>query len=70
MFFVSLSCVFAQHVQIQRWKVFFNYLKIVKIDWRSRVNKRNIVSHLCIKIEGPDIQEFAEKMYANTVTLC
>ena len=48
---------------------FFNYLKIVKTDWRSRLNERNIESLLHIKVEGPDLKEFAEKMCANTVTL-
>ena len=48
---------------------FFNYLKIVKADWRSRLNKRNIESLLRIKVEGPDLKEFAKKMCANAVTL-
>ena len=33
---------------------FFNYLKIVKTDWRSRLNDRNIESLLCIKVEVPE----------------
>ena len=48
---------------------FFNYLKIVKTDWRSGVNERNIESLLHIKVEGSDLKEFAEKICANPVTL-
>ena len=33
------------------------------------MNERNIESLLCIKIEGPDLKEFAEEMCANAVTL-
>ena len=50
-------------------KRFFNYLKIVKTDWRSRLDEGNIESLLRIKVEGPDLTEFAEKMCANAVTL-
>ena len=48
---------------------FFNYLKIVKTDWWTKLNERNIESVLRIKVEGPDLKEFVEKMCANTVTL-
>ena len=48
---------------------FFNYLKIVKTHWRSRLNERNIEFLLRIKVEGPDLKEFAKKMCANAVTL-
>ena len=48
---------------------FFNYLKIAKTDWRSRLNERNIESLLRIKAEGPGLKEFAEKMCANAVRL-
>ena len=65
--FVEL-CLCAPHsnAMVER---FFNYLKIVKTDWRSRLNERNIESLLRIKVEGPDLKEFAEKMFANAVTL-
>ena len=42
-------------------KRFFNYLKIVKTDWRSRLNERNIESLLRIKVEGPDLKEMQRK---------
>ena len=45
----------------------FNYLENVKIDWRNSLNERNMESLLCIKVEGPDIQEPAEKIYSSTV---
>ena len=48
---------------------FFNYLKIAKTDWKSRLNERNIESLLRIKAEGPGLKEFAEKMCANAVRL-
>ena len=46
---------------------FFNYLKTVKTDWRSRLNERNIESLLRIEVEGPDLKEFSEKICAKTV---
>ena len=48
---------------------FFNYFKIVKTEWRCRLNERNIEFLLHIKVEGPDLKEFAEKMYANAEIL-
>lgn len=44
-------------------------MNIAKIDW-SRLNERETESLLhIIKVEGPDLNEFAEKMCANEVTL-
>ena len=65
--FVEL-CLCAPHSNAMV-ECFFNYLKIVKTDWRSRLNERNIESLLRIKVEGPDLKEFAKKMCANAVTL-
>ena len=42
-------------------KHFFNYLNIVKTEFRSRLNERNIECLLCIEVEGLDLKEFAEK---------
>ena len=49
--------------------MFFNYLKIIKTDWGSRLNERNIESLPRIKVEVLHLKEFAEKMCANAVTL-
>ena len=48
---------------------FFNYLKIVKTEWRCRWNERNIEFLLHIIVEGLELKEFAEKMCANADTL-
>ena len=36
----------------------FNYLKIVKTDWKGRLNEKNIESLLLITVKGPDLKEF------------
>ena len=41
----------------------FNYLKIVKTEWRCRLSERNIEFLLHIKVEGPELKKFAEKMW-------
>ena len=48
---------------------FFNYLKIVKTEWRCRWNERNIEFLLHIRVEGPELKQFAEEMCANADTL-
>ena len=61
--FVELYlCALYLNATVER---FFNYFKIVKTEWRYRLNERNIEFLLPIKVEGPDLKEFAEKMYAN-----
>ena len=48
---------------------FSNYLKIVKTEWRCRLDEWNIKFLLRIKVEGPKLKGFAKKMCANTDTL-
>ena len=50
-------------------KCFFKYLKTVKSECRSRLNERNIEFVLRVKVEGPELKEFAEKICANADTL-
>ena len=42
---------------------FFNYLKIVKTEWWCRLSERNIEFLPHIKVEGPELKQFAEKMW-------
>ena len=44
-------------------------MKIVKTDWRSKLNESNLESLLRIKVEGPSIKGFAEKFFSKAVHL-
>ena len=59
-FFILLSCLCALYGDATV-KHFLNYLNIVKTEFRSRLNERNIECLQRIKVEGLDLKEFAEK---------
>ena len=44
-------------------------MKIVKTDWRSKLNESNLESLLRIKVEGPSLKGFAEKFCSKAVHL-
>ena len=48
---------------------FFNYMKLVKTDWRSKLNANNLESLLRIRVEGPELSEFAEKYCPTAVDI-
>jgi hypothetical protein len=48
---------------------FFNYMKIVKTDWRSKLNESNLESLLRIKVQGPNLNDFAETLCPKAVHL-
>ena len=35
---------------------FFNFVKVVKIDWRSKLSEENIEALLRVKVEAPGIE--------------
>ena len=37
---------------------FVSYLRVVKTDWRSRLNESNLSNLLCIKVTGPTVTDF------------
>ena len=39
---------------------FFNFMKVIKTDWRSRLGANILEGLLRVKIEGPDVCGFAE----------
>ena len=41
----------------------------MKTDWRSKLGKKTLESHLCIKIEGLEFLKFAETFCQKEVTL-
>ena len=41
-------------------EIFFNFMKIIKTDWRSQLGAKNLTS-LRIKVEGPNLDQFARK---------
>ena len=44
-------------------------MKIVKTDWRSKLNESNLESLLRIKVEGPSLKGFAETFCSKAVHL-
>ena len=59
--FVELYlCALYLNATVER---FFNYLKIVKTEWRCRLSERNIEFLPHIKVKGPEVKQFAEKMW-------
>ena len=44
-------------------------MKIVKTDWRNRLNEANLEALLRIKVEGPNLKEFAYKYCHDAVLL-
>ena len=58
-------CALYSNATVER---FFKDLKILKTEWRCRLNERNTEFLLHIKVEGPELKELAEKMCANAET--
>ena len=44
-------------------------MKVIKTDWRSRLNAKNLESLIRIKVEGPDLNEFADNNCFQAVKL-
>ena len=40
---------------------FFNFMNIIKTDWKSRLGAKNLTSFIRIKVEGPNLDKFAQK---------
>ena len=48
---------------------FLNYMKLVKTDWRSKLNAANLESLLRIRVEGPELSVFASEYCSTAVDL-
>ena len=48
---------------------FFSQMRLVKTDWRNRLNEENLTHLLRIKVEGPTFKEFHENICSNAVNL-
>ena len=48
---------------------FSDYMKIVKTDWHSQLNEKNMEAILQIKVEGPTLQEFIKTLCKKAVDL-
>ena len=42
-------------------------MKIIKTDWRSRLGAKNLTSLIRIKVEGPNLDQFAQKYCSKSV---
>lgn len=48
---------------------FFSQMKIVKTDWRNRLNAENLTDLLRIKVEGPEFHEFRKSYCDDAVNM-
>ena len=55
------------NAQVER---FFNYMKIVKTDWRSSLSAKSLEHLLRIRVEGPDLATFAANFCTDAVSMC
>ena len=51
-------CIPFSNAKVER---FFNFMKIIKTDWRSRLGAKNLTSLIRIKVEGRNLDQFAQK---------
>ena len=51
-------CIPFSNAKVER---FFNFMKIIKTVWRSRLGAKNLTSLIRIKVEGPNLDQFAQK---------
>ena len=59
-------CAPISNAKVER---FFNYMKIIKTDWRNRLNEENLEALLRIKVGGPDLQGFVNSYCEDAVNL-
>ena len=65
--FIKLCfCIPFSNAKVER---FFNFMKIIKTDWRSRLGAKNLTSLIRIKVEGPNLDQFAQKYCSQSVVL-
>ena len=57
-------CIPFSNAKVER---FFNFMKIIKTDWRSRLGAKNLTSLIRIKVEGPNLDQFARKFCSKSV---
>ena len=57
-------CIPFSNAKLER---FFNFMKIIKTDWRSRLGAKNLILLIRIKVEGPNLDHFAQKYYSKSV---
>ena len=63
--FIKLCfCIPFSNAKVER---FFNFMKIIKTDWRSRLGAKNLTSLIRIKVEGPNLDQFAQKYCSKSV---
>ena len=48
---------------------FFSQMRVVKTDWRNKLNEKNLPSLLYIKTEGPALQDFHDNFCASAVNI-
>ena len=59
-FLIIELCLFAPYSK-EIVEQFFNFRKVKKSDWCSKLKKENMETLLCIKLEGPAIKQFIKE---------
>ena len=63
--FIKLCfCIPFSNAKVER---FFNFMKIIKTDWRSRLGAKKLTSLIRIKVEGPNLDQFAQRYCSKSV---
>ena len=63
--FIKLCfCIPFSNTKVER---FFNFMKIVKTDWRSRLGAKKLTLLIRIKVEGPNLDQFAQRYCSKSV---
>ena len=62
--FIKLCfCISFSNAKVER---FFNFMKIIKTDWRSCLGAKNLTLLIRIKVEGPNLDQFTQKHYSKS----
>ena len=63
--FIKLCfCILFSNPKVER---FFNFMKIIKTDWRSRLGAKKLTLLTSIKVEGLNLDQFAQKYCSKSV---
>ena len=65
--FLNLSncfCIPFWNAKVER---FFNFMKIIKTVWKSRLGAKNLTPLIRIKVQGPNLDQFAQKYCSKSV---
>ena len=62
--FIKCFCIPFSNAKVERS---FNFMKIIKTDWRTWLGAKNLTSLIRIKVESPNLDQFAQKYCLKSV---